>query len=82
MADEGDEVVFRKKAKRAASARSKKSRAGEADDEEEEGDLQDRILGAQLEQKMRKRVKGLAVTETSDKTAQARTFRSSSLRAG
>ena len=60
-------VVFRKKAKRASNVRRKKGEGEEhhvdGEEEEEAADVSEKILGAKFEQKMRKRVKGLAVTD-------------------
>ncbi len=73
--DEGgdEEAVFRKKPKRTVSLRSKQPRRENEEDEDEAG-LEDRILGAKFEQKMRKRVKGLVVTEASGQEAQVSCF--------
>jgi hypothetical protein len=74
MDDNDDVVVFRKKAKRAGNVRRKKQEGDDGkqepeNEEEEELDVNEKILGAKFEQKMRKRAKGLAVTDSAGATA-------------
>lgn len=66
MEENDDLVVFRKKVKRASNVRRKKhdDDVEEKNDEEDALDVSEKILGAKFEQKMRKRAKGLAVTDS------------------
>jgi hypothetical protein len=58
-----DVVVFRKKAKRTNVRRKKQDGEQEDDDEGEAFDVSEKIMGAKFDQKLRKRVKGLTVTD-------------------